>query len=226
MKNKYEDIQEAVLKSAFMEAAAQDIAELEAMDIEIFYPTEKQRREIERAARKAMRKVSPRFGRVWRAVAMFAVVCCLGFGLLMTQPGVRASVWDAAMSFFEKYFTFGYKDDVSNEEYAIGEYTIAYMPEGYIVTDKQENSQMVKVTFTGADDAICITFYIGVGNQISGDNETDTVKSVAIGESTGYLIQYQDSAMQKLIWGYGSHTFVIKGSISEKEMIKIAKNIR
>ena len=226
MKNKYEDIKEAVLKSAFKEAAEQDLAELEAMDIEILYPTEKQRRDIERAAKKAERKASPRFGRVWRAVAMIAIVCCLGCGLLMAQPSVRASVWDVVTSFFEKYFTFGYDNDAANKTYNIGEYTITYIPAGYEIIDRQELPHKVALAFNNGDAELLVVLYTTSFNQVSGDNENASVKTITIGDMDGYLIKESDTGVYKLVWGDSQHTFTIKASVLEKEIIKIAENIK
>ena len=226
MKNKYEDIKEAVLKSAFKEAAEQDLAELEAMDIEILYPTEKQRRDIERAAKKAERKASPRFGRVWRAVAMITIVCCLGCGLLMAQPSVRASVWDVVTSFFEKYFTFGYDNDAANKTYNIGEYTITYIPAGYEIIDRQEQPIKTILNFNNGHQDLLVFLYTTPFNQISGDNENTTVKGVMIGEQKGCFVKESNTDVYKLIWGNDNHTFTIKAAMAEKEIIKIAENIK
>ena len=159
------------MKSAFKEAAAQDIAELEAMDIEICYPTEKQRREIERAARKVERKASSGFGHAWRAVAMVVIVCCIGCGVLMMQPSVRASVWDVVVSFFEKYFTFDANGDAPRYEYPIGDYMIGYVPAGYELQDQQETPYKVAISFKSNEGEFLISVYTIPFSRESTDNE-------------------------------------------------------
>lgn len=227
MKYKYDDaVFEAFLKSAFQEAAAQDIAELEAMDIEIRYPTEKQRREIEREIRRAERKASSRVRRAWRTVAMIAIVCSLTFGMLMIQPSVRASVFDVVVSFFEKYLSFSFNADTQNATYAMGEYTITYVPGEYILKDKQEDLVKTVLTFKNGESALFIYLYPTPFSQAYEDNENATTEAVTVGDMQGYLMQYDNNSVKKLIWGDEKHTFTVRGAISEDEILKIAKNIK
>ena len=229
MKSKYEDaLQEALLKSAFREAAEQDLAELEekAKQLDIRYLSDKQLRALERLERREERKASARGNGGWRAVAMIAVVFSLMFGLLLTQPTVRASVLDTVVSFFEKYLSFGFGAEEPAVEYALGEYTVTYLPEGYELIDKQEQPHKVKMTFSNGEAELHVILYWTALRQADGDNENATVKSVTIGDYDGWLVQATDSTFIKLIWGDDHHTFTIQGDLTGKEILKIAENIR
>ena len=86
MKNKYDDaLQEAFLKRAIQEAAELDIAELEAMDVEVIPPTDKQRREIAREIRRAEKKGTS-FKGISRAVAVIAIAFSITFAVPFAQP--------------------------------------------------------------------------------------------------------------------------------------------
>ena len=229
MKNKYEDaLQEAFLKSAFREAAEQDLAELEekAKQLDIRYLSDKQLRALQRLERREERKASASGNGGWRAVAMIAVVLSLTFGLLLTQPAVRASVLDTMVSFFEKYLSFGFGADQPAVEYALGEYTVTYLPEGYVLSGKQENPIKTELVFSNGETNLYIYLYAAAFSQVDGDKENATTKAVSIREKEGRLILPQDSVLIKLVWGDESHSLSIKGTLPEKEILKIAENIR
>lgn len=227
MKNKYDDaLQEAFLKSAFEEAARQDIAELEAMNIEVRYPTEKQKREIQREIRKVERGSSRGFSRFGRAVAMIAIVCCLVFGTIMTQPAVRASVWDVVVSFFEKYLSFDFDKNETEYGYQIGDYQVTYVPDGYILDGAHKNPLKESLDFKNGNNTMCIVLYPSPFNTQNIDIESGKNKSVSIGDYSGYLISYDDSERKELTWGNGQVTFFVRGIVSEKEILRIAESIQ
>ena len=225
MKSKYQAaLQEAFLKSAFEEAAEQEIAELEAMDIEIPEPTEKQRRELERALRLAEKKGSGA-SKFKRIVAVIAVFFSLSFVLLMFQPTVRASVLDTVVSFFEKYVLFAFNDELQ-VSYSIGDYTITYIPKGYELTDEKDIPIKSERVFSDGENSIGICLYYTGFNSFSADEGISPVDYLEIGEFKGYLAINNDANTGKLVWGNTSITFTISGIINEEEFIKIAKNIK
>lgn len=228
MKNKYDDaLREAFLKSAFKEAAALDLAELESKDIEIRYPSKKQKRDIERAIRKVEHTNSVGFGRISRAVAMIAIVCCLALGAIMLQPTVRASVWDVVVSFFEKYLSVDFDTDRQVAEYKLGEYVIGYIPDGYYLEETQENMLRIDMIFkNNLENAISVSLYDTSFSHTGADIENGKSRAVTVADSAGYLITYVDDKELQLVWGDSIKTFIIRGAISEKEIMRIAKSIK
>lgn len=226
MKNKYDEaVSEAFLKSAFEEAAAQELAELDEMDIEIEPPTDKQRREIERELRKLERKGSA-WGWVKRTAAIIAIVVSLSFGLLMTQQDVRASVFDAIVSFFEKYVVFAFADSEPRADYVIGDYKITYVPEGYYLENQHNNPAKTELSFSNGENDIYVYFYQTPFNETSADSKRVVVNAVEMGDMKGCFMEYDGFDYNELVWGDDSYTFKIKSPISKEEIIKIAKNIK
>ena len=228
MKNKYDDaLREAFLKSAFKEAAALDLAELESKDVEIRYPSKKQKRDIERAIRKVEHTNSVGFGRISRAVAMIAIVCCLALGAIMLQPTVRASVWDVVVSFFEKYLSVDFDTDRQVAEYKLGEYVIGYIPDDYHLDEAHDNSLKSDMIFKNiGDNTISLCLYNTPFSKADADIENGRIENVSIGNAAGYIITYASEDMVQLVWGDDLNTFIIRSNIPEKEIIKIAKNIK
>ncbi len=221
-----EAINEAVLKTAFTEAAEQEIAELEAMDIEVPSPTEKQRKEIEKAIRDTSRKQKRGTSRIWRTVAMFAIFFCVAASVIMIQPTVRASVWDFVVSFYEKYLSFDFDEEEPSIQYDFGEHRINYIPAGYSLIETQDNPLKTKMLFSNGQDAIIVTQYATELNALNFDYDKTTKKDLKINNYSGYLVGQEDSETKWLAWGDEASSIVIQADLSEKELIKIAENIK
>lgn len=227
MKNDYKEaLREAFLKSAVIEAAEREAAEAAAMDIEVPEPTEEELRAIDRIIRDMDRKKQKGQGRVWRAVAMIAVVFALTFGIIMMQPTVRASVLDVVISFFEKYFSFDFDTDAPKFEYALGDYTVTYVPDGYLLDGVETFPSKTTFVFRKGEKAINIILYPSSFSQANVDTEISASKSVRVGILDGYLNQYKNKEFKQLIWGDETHCFMVRGELSEEEILKIAKNIK
>lgn len=221
-----ETISEAVLQAAFAEAAEQEIAELEAMDIEVPSPTEKQRKEIEKAIRDTSRKQKRGSSRVWRAVAIFAIFFSVAASVIMIQPTVRASVWDFVVSFYEKYLSFDFDAKEANANYIFGEYAVTYVPDEFVWDDASTNPMKATMIFKKGKETISIAVYSADVSTMSVDIEQGTTESVKIRNYDGYIVDYRDSDQKELVWGDDTHTFIIRSSLSKKEMLKIAENIK
>ena len=218
-------ISEAILTAAFTEAAEQEIAELEAMDIEVPEPTAKQLREIERAVRSVSRKRRYGSSCAWRAVAMVAIVFSIAVSLVMVQPSVRASVWDFVVSVYEKYITFDFSESGVENDYELGEYKIKYIPKGYYILDAKANPLKTEMIFTNGEANIDISLYTTDLNGLNFDYGQAEKTDVEINNFLGYLVCQKDSDVKWIAWGDESMAIVIRASLSEKEIIKIAKNI-
>ena len=222
MKNKYDDaLGETFLKSAFNEAAELEFSEIGKTDVDIKYPTEKQQREIERAMSKNKNTTATK---IWRAVAMIAIVFCLTFGVLMLQPSVRASVLDVVITFFEDYLNIELGSSIPSVNFPLGDYTITYIPEGYMLTDSKDTLVSKVKTFSSGENELVIYYYDTPYNKVNVGNENLT--EVTIGDLHGCFIEYQNPNINNLIWGNENYYFSIRSTLSKKEMIKIAENIK
>jgi len=218
-------INETILREAFKEAAEQEIAELEAMDIEVPSPTEKQRKEIEKAIQNSARRPKWNVHRFWKCAAMIAITFCVAASVILFQPKVRASVWDFVVSFYEKYLSFDFDKKEPSVEYEFGDHVITYMTEGFILTDTQANPLKTILNFTNGEESIRITSYKTELTSLSLDFGQAVKKDLTINGCSGYIVSQKDSGMKWLAWGDDSKAFLIKSTISEKELKKIAENI-
>ena len=222
MKNKYDEaLGEAFLKSAFKEAAELEFSEISKTDVDIKYPTDKQQREIGRAIAK---KKNSAVSKIWRAVAMIAIVFCLTFGVLMLQPTVRASVLDVVITFFEDYLNINLGSNEPTANYPLGDYTITYIPNGYILTDSKDTLLHNTKTFSDNKNELNIYYYNSPYKKVNVDNES--LSEIKIGELHGYFIEHENPELNNLIWGNENYYFSIRSALPKKEMIKIAENIK
>ena len=76
---------------------------------------------------------------VLRKIAACILICLsVGFAALMAIPTVRAAVWDSVVNFYEKYIKFDFNVAAIGEE-TIGDYTLRYVPDGFVRTAVVEN---------------------------------------------------------------------------------------
>ncbi len=221
MKNKYDEaLGEAFLKSAFKEAADLEFSKIDETDVDIKYPTDRQRHAIERAISKG-RKTT--VSRGWRAVAMIAIVFCLSFSAIMFQPKVRASVLDVFVTFFEDYLSINFGYNSPPVAFPLGDYTITYIPKEYGLVENKDTIISNFKSFSNGRDYIYIYHY----NTPVGLSEDNTrLSKITIGDMNGYFLEYEEPESNNLVWGNENCHFSIKSTRSKEEMIKIAENIK
>lgn len=223
MNDKYNrDIQEAFLKSAFKEAAELEFSEMGKNAENVKYPTDRQKREIERAIKKTKKKKTS----VLRYIAAtIAIVFSLTFAVLMLQPTVRAAIIDVVVEFFEDYLNIKLAPD-TKKEFPLGDYTITYIPEGYTLTDSKDTQISNLRTFSKGDNVFSIYYYSHSIEKTSINILSNSYYEITINGMKGYYIEYKDPDMNNLIWGDDTYSFSIRGTLPKKELIKIAENIK
>lgn len=218
-------LEDAVLKSAFRTALEKEIAAVEAVDVAVRYPSAAQRRAELRALRR-MRSRDRKPNRVAHAAAMIGAVFALSFAMLMLQPTVRASMVNAVVSFFEDHMSITFHGQKAEMQYSIGDYAVTYIPTGYTLTEVSDRVFSYSQTYTKGDSHFRINYYSAGNVKFSLDTEHTTIKTVQIGDVQGYLVKFDDSGDCSLHWGEDNYAFEIKGTITEKEILKIAKGIQ
>ena len=218
-------LEEAVLKSAFRTALEEEIAAVEAIDVAVRYPSAAQRRAELRELRR-LHGSERKPGRAVRAAAMVVAVLAVSLGMMMLQPTARASVLNAVVSFFEDHMSISFYKEPTEMRYAIGDYTITYIPSGYALTETSDRVFSCLQTYTKGDSYIRIEHSTAKGMTVAMDTEHTTVKTVQIGDLQGYLVKFEEDGYCSLHWGSENHTFTIKGTVTEKEILKIAKGIQ
>ena len=215
---------DAVLRKAFTEAFAREVAEIEAQPSAAESLPEKYRKAERKYYNKRMKQSSGTHV-VLRKIAACILICLsVGFAALMAIPTVRASVWDSVVNFYEKYIKFDFNVTSSEKEY-IGDYTLGYVPAGFVQTSAVENSAKNKYIYESAGLGFSIRYYYSEGNVVAYDDEEGKIHTVNIRGVDGYLIEYTDGRYS-LTWQKQNIIFTIDGDLSADEMIKIAEKIK
>lgn len=215
---------DAILRKAFTEAFEREVAEIEAQPSAAGALPEKYRRAERKYYNKKMKQSSGTYA-VLRKIAACILICLsVGFAALMAVPTVRASVWDSVVDFYEKYIKFDFNVTSGGEE-TIGEYTLGYVPDGFVRTAALvEESTRNRYRYENQEGYFCISYYFTGSQGISYDDENGKVHIVDINGEDGYLIKYFDGICS-LVWKHNDTVFSVDGNIDFKEIIKIAENI-
>ena len=214
---------DAILRKAFTEAFEREVAEIEAQPSAAGALPEKYRRAERRYYNKKMKQSSGTYA-VLRKIAACILICLsVGFAALMAIPTVRASVWDSVVNFYEKYIKFDFNVTAGGEE-TIGEYTLRYVPDGFVRTSAVETSFKHNYKYENGQYTFKIVYQHSKGNTIAYDDENGVMRSIEINGIDGYMIKYPNETYA-LVWEYNHTVFIVEGDISSKEIIKIAENI-
>lgn len=214
---------DAILRKAFTEAFEREVAEIEAQPAAAEALPEKYRRAERKYYNKKMKQSSGTYA-VLRKIAACILICLsVGFAALMAIPTVRASVWDSVVNFYEKYIKFDFNVTAGGEE-TIGEYTLRYVPDGFVRTAEVETPMRSVYTYENGQSAFYIRYQCSKDNTIAYDDENGKIYTIKINGIDGYLVEYLDGTYT-LVWEYIHTVFTVDGDISFKEMIKIAENI-
>ena len=195
-------------------------------------PREEDLREIEISERleKRMSRLIERqkhFYYSWVNTAAKRVACILAAVLLATATvtasvqSLRESVTYFLVEIFEEgslYRFFNFRQDPSIKDQPIDVHLPGYIPNGYRLTEEQEEG-----FFYEGEGAKCFYFaqYPNGTEVYAPDVETKNI-SVA-GEYEGVLLCKGE--IRKLFFNDGKYLYVINGTLSEEEILKIAESI-
>lgn len=214
---------DAILRKAFTEAFEREVAEIEAQPSAAEALPEKYRRAERKYYNKKMKQSSGTYA-VLRKIAACILICLsVGFAALMAIPTVRASVWDSVVNFYEKYIKFDFNVTAGGEE-TIGEYTLGYVPDGFVRTDAMETPLKNVYKYENGQNVFNIKCYSD-RYAIAYDDEKGVMHSIKINGIDGYLVEYSGGTYT-LVWEYNHTVFTVDGDISVNEMMKIAEKIK
>lgn len=215
---------DAILRKAFTEAFEREVAEIEAQPSAAESLPEKYRKAERKYYNKKMKQSSGTYA-VLRKIAACILICLsVGFATLMAIPTVRASVWDSVVNFYEKYIKFDFNITSVGEE-TIGEYTLGYVPDGFVRTDSLENSAKNLYIYEAEDGVFSVGYYYSEDNGITYDDENGKLYIIDINGMDGYLVEYFDGRYS-LTWKNNRVVFTIDGNLPVNEIVKIAEKIK
>lgn len=216
---------DAILRKAFTEAFEREVAEIEAQPSAAGALPEKYRRAERKYYNKKMKQSSGTYA-VLRKIAACILICLsVGFAALMAIPTVRASVWDSVVNFYEKYIKFDFNVTSVGEE-TIGDYTLGYVPDGFVRTDVVETALKNVYKYENGQNVFNIVYYYYYpeDHTIAYDDEKGKIYTIKINGIDGYLVEYLGGTYT-LVWEYNHTVFTVEGNLYSKELLKIAENI-
>ena len=215
---------DAILRKAFTEAFEREVAEIEAQPAAAEALPEKYRRAERKYYNKKMRGSSGAHAVLRRIAACILVCLSVGFAALMAIPTVRASVWDSVVNFYEKYIKFDFNVTSGGEE-TIGDYTLGYVPDGFVRTAEVESALRNVYTYGNGRNIFNIVYRHSEDNTVTYDDENGEIHIINIDGKDGYMVEYLDGTYA-IVWRHNNAVFTVDGDISVSEMIKIAEKIK
>ncbi len=192
-KSENEKIFEAILASAFRDAALLDTEE--AGRCEPVRLSEKHLREERRAYNRYKLRKSLSFVTenpvLRRTVAAILIAGCVGFAGLVSMPEVRAAVGGAVVRFFEKYVSLDFTSPGSESiNYDEDKYTFGYIPEGFELTKESGNSISKEYRYENNDGKrFMISYSMSSATLIENDIENSTYSETMVNGYKAYLFR-------------------------------------
>ena len=200
---------DAILRKAFTEAFEREVAEIEAQPSAAEALPEKYRRAERKYYNRKMKRSSTSYAVLRRIAACILVCLSVGFAALMAIPTVRASVWDSVVNFYEKYIKFDFNVTSGGEE-TIGDYTLGYVPDGFVRTAEVETDAKNKYTYENEENNFSTIYYTEYW-AINYDDEKGKLHIVDISGEDGYMVEYFDGTYA-LVWEYNYTVFSVEGN--------------
>jgi hypothetical protein len=159
-------------------------------------------------------------------VACILIVAGLGFGVLMLSQPVRAAIQNVIIQWFDKYTQFDFKSDSTEVEFK--EYTLGYLPEGFVETDYFSADGYTSVEYRDLKgNDIIFDYAISENITIALDNEHSTYSVISLNGSEAHLFESnEEGSRSHLLWEDNGYTFKITALLNAEEIIKIAENIK
>lgn len=158
-----------------------------------------------------------------KSAAMFAVFLGLSFMVLLSFNEVRAACYNVIIQVYEKYIEFDFSTSYQNSTQTI---KLGYIPDGYYKSEDKIMDSGYYVQYKNNADDIIEVFFKDEAN-ITLDNEHYEISDIKVNDAEGKLFVSIDPQFpNQLIWHNETGSYRLKSSLREKEMLKIAKNIK
>ena len=219
---------EEMLEKAFMKQYNDELTtEPSNEELDSLYPiTLKQKRDAHRLSKKQSKPLW--LTSLGRVAVILLCVCLTGFGAMMMDPGIRATVGDNIVKYIEQGFNIDFTEANDYRDIEINKTEIDYIPEGFeLVSDRtEESADSLSYTYmNGAGEYIVIDILSSSDIELITEDEHHGLVFHNIGKYNGY-ISYSDTQKQGSVYfGNSYFTVAISGMTDRDELIKIAENI-
>lgn len=188
--------------------------------------TDKQLEDVKKMCQKEKKPAWAKY--VSRAAAIAVCVCLTGFGLMMTNPVIRATVTENIVKCIESGFNIDFTEAEDDKNINIGKTVIGYIPKGFeLINDRTEKSaeRLSYSYMNSVSEYIVIDIIESSDIELVTEGKHHDLKYIDINGYTGY-ISYSDIQEQGSVYfGNSSFTVAISGMTEREELIEIAENI-
>lgn len=179
----------------------------------------------------AQRALRPLWKTALRSAACFLLVVSLSFGTLMAvSPQARAWVTNLFRQDYSEYGTYFYEGNENLMTEDLRDWTLGYLPEGYVQTDYIDLPGVVSILYNNDDPTMEIEFSYQLlqGYGIWGlDNERHTISPVRINGMQGDFWEATDGGPNFLVWfdEESKHAFLLMSRQPREVLIQIAESV-
>ena len=179
----------------------------------------------------AQRTLRPMWQTALRSAACFLLVVSLSFGSLMAfSPQARAWVASWFTEWYEDHVTYRFTGETLPTE-ALRDWTLGYLPEGYVQTDYIDLENMVIQLYNNDDSDMEIEFSYQLLTEGGGehlDNERHTPSPISVRGMQGEFWEATDGSQNFLVWfdEENKHAFLLMSRQPRDVLIQIAESVK
>ena len=186
--------------------------------------TEKQLEYINKICKKEKKPLWTRY--IGRAAAILLCVALTGFGVMMTDPDVRATVGENIAEFVDECINIDFSQSSKVKSIDIAKTEIGYIPDGFALTKDLSDDEKLSYVYTDGDENYLFIDVVSSGDIfISYELEDHNVVYVNVNGYDGYLTYDEDTCQGSVCWGNSNFTVVISGFVPREQLLKTAENI-
>lgn len=157
------------------------------------------------------------------AVFLLAVIIMSGIAVFSVEAWrIKVMNFVIEMSQTHSEINFG-ENSTKGDSYISDEITLGYIPEGFKLEKKDIKNNMVTLVFKGEDE-----YFIFSMNKIAGsmgiDTENASVKKTTINGQEALFSS--NINVNILVWHDEKFSYTLSGTVDEKEIVKIAEDIK
>lgn len=221
-----DELFETILKIAIYESSLEESADYPEKDIRKIQVSDTCDRRIKRIDRSL--RYSGYFRNTARYIRRLAAIIGIALGIsftaLLFNGEVRAACYNAIITFYEKYVDILIHPSSTD---ALPNLTVDYLPEGYALYQDDRNEYMISLIYKNKDSEQILIQYNQMQLNEQADTEHYAISDVSINSAKGNLFISLDKTFGNIIiWYTEKGTYTIIANLPEKELIKIAENIK
>ena len=182
--------------------------------------------EEEAPAAEAEKRPRPRltFKRIWRSVAIAAIIACMMFSTLMVaNADIRERIITWVVETFEKYSLFELRNDGDAISQDLYRYGLTYIPEGAELLDTVEQPGLIDYEY-GNSENVSFHFLISQSDtRVYTDTEEAEIHPLELNGMTGFW--FEKESFRYVCFEMDGCYCSVYGSLEIDELIQIASSV-